>query len=1271
MVNGFKKHINENSFYTLQSEKDDFINNDKAIMNAFMFSFIGIISMINVSKPVSVQKIKTYFKQDQQLRTASISDSNNDASLIIKIMSDKDFFKTPAVVNQMTRFLVIMKQGTIDNVDESVIRGWIDAIKVDKLMLLPPPVKKRLKTFQDGGSLIVLAADLKEFAVYRNGNKMKDTEYFKLAKIVKYDMKIINTAKAADKAVKSTVPTASTSTTSPDPVVAKVAATVDPVKKPVKIKIEKFNLDGVFSDIAINGKSDLDDRWKINNSNRNEMLTSLLDNYVERRPSWSESDWKTTLEYLQKYPINQTVLEKALLGPMSGYRFVYDAAARLIVFAASGIFSLFTKDKSSKSIAQAFEIVIKKIVADGANKESILELDTHKKSVESFLQTPIVKQHSEIRMNYGHTLTERLVYAYIFFPGTGKAILRRNALINIQPDGSFTYDFEKQPDILSMAILKYYDVQPLERGDKLLKELQSYTFKWDKFTTDEIALISESLDVLFKQDINAYDKIAISLLRRYINSGPPNARWLEITNKLASNMSMKTLIASMVDNYTRNVVLESLPNPTVRIMLSRIQEYIQSNPDVLESLPDGIGLNRKMLNFLNELREAAKKVSYSNSKFDTFIAENYTKFIIGAYKIRGFFRNPYEETVPNDANKLQQLLTKKQQDNIDTAAMTDMSDGIVKGPTSIYSDMSPENKKMAAALLEEKSIIRLKHIADQALLNTIPPEKYIEDHGFVLTLAKFDFDTAEYANRMLSTPEAKEKLDILFVNSNSYSVEENIILKLLTKVDSINDVKFAGYIATILEKNRSTHILSKLITSIRSDEGALNKREKIILEKVMDYVDKNVKKLTKDYKEFMTSAQATFMNYIETDKDSAEAAFLKMSDNMKRRIAAGYLSNKDFASNVRNALEGQSSLIKPYEKLTDKRLTEMLKYNNVSSEETKIAAKHLKSFATLDKFAVDNKDIKPLQDLQVIQNESTPKEMAQLTSTMYRTKRSNNHGNEGLVFKRSFDVAIPIQTKSHAEWLDKFPTQEIINPMFHGAGAIAASMILRYGFRVIKSGDGSVAGRMLGDGIYGAINIDKSAQYVGDARFSRRVGTKGYIFEMKAALGEKNKDYKVMGLGSDGIKSPEWCVFTPNSQFLILKAYEVEIVSQTTMKDILSENPAQVKVNENGSLIRFKSYLREYTMKDITDVSENYTTFTFVNGLIPMSSKLGDYVELEDFKSPDPERIIMEASPYGPSIVVRGTEEQNNYLLTSPTDLIENHPDAFAEYIRYFNGIYA
>ena len=48
---------------------------------------------------------------------------------------------------------------------------------------------------------------------------------------------------------------------------------------------------------------------------------------------------------------------------------------------------------------------------------------------------------------------------------------------------------------------------------------------------------------------------------------------------------------------------------------------------------------------------------------------------------------------------------------------------------------------------------------------------------------------------------------------------------------------------------------------------------------------------------------------------------------------------------------------------------------------------------------------------------------------------------------------------------------------------------------------------------------------------------------MNAALGEKNTDYRVAGLGNDSIRSPEWCVFTPNAQFKIYQAYEVELIS--------------------------------------------------------------------------------------------------------------------------------
>ena len=320
----------------------------------------------------------------------------------------------------------------------------------------------------------------------------------------------------------------------------------------------------------------------------------------------------------------------------------------------------------------------------------------------------------------------------------------------------------------------------------------------------------------------------------------------------------------------------------------------------------------------------------------------------------------------------------------------------------------------------------------------------------------------------------------------------------------------------------------------------------------------------------------------------------------------------------------------------------------------------------MDAYVKANKDVKPIEDLKVEEVKTTPKKMNQLTADMYRTKRSNKHGKNGLLFRKSFKVSIPIQVKAHKEWIEKDPTQEIINPMYHGTGSVAAAMILRYGFAVIKTGDPSIAGRMLGDGIYGAINIDKTQQYVGERGFSRggMVGTKGYIFEMDAALGEKNKDYKAMGLGGDSIRSPEWCVFTPNSQLLILKAYEVEIVDEYTIINILRQNPSSARMNENKRMLGFKQYLKEYVVN--TGDYENYTTFTFVNGLIPMSSKGGDIVDFEDFKSPNPNTITLEPSAYGPSVVVRGTAEQNDYLFTSPTDLIENHPEVFQEYLKYF-----
>ena len=209
---------------------------------------------------------------------------------------------------------------------------------------------------------------------------------------------------------------------------------------------------------------------------------------------------------------------------------------------------------------------------------------------------------------------------------------------------------------------------------------------------------------------------------------------------------------------------------------------------------------------------------------------------------------------------------------------------------------------------------------------------------------------------------------------------------------------------------------------------------------------------------------------------------------MQKRLAAQYLANKEFALSAGAAIVSENQPIRPFEKLNDKRIKELLKYNNVVSEESTLPAKHLKNLDVLDAYAKNSlKNLKPIEDLQITPVDMSNKEMLQLTVRMHQTKRNNRHGEASLLFKRSFDVRIPMQIKSHKEWIAKDPNQLIINPMYHGTGSIAASMILRYGFRVIKSGDSSVVGRMLGDGVYGAIHIDKSQQYIGDSGFSRTI----------------------------------------------------------------------------------------------------------------------------------------------------------------------------------------
>lgn len=231
-------------------------------------------------------------------------------------------------------------------------------------------------------------------------------------------------------------------------------------------------------------------------------------------------------------------------------------------------------------------------------------------------------------------------------------------------------------------------------------------------------------------------------------------------------------------------------------------------------------------------------------------------------------------------------------------------------------------------------------------------------------------------------------------------------------------------------------------------------------------------------------------------------------------------------------------------------------------------------------------------------------------------------------------------------------------PAYHGTGGIAAGMILRYGFKVIKSSDPSVTGRMLGDGIYFSNKIDKVLQYVSNSGYSRNHGQKGYIMEMDVNLGKRPKDYQAAGLGNDSIRSPEWCVRDPKAQTRVIKVYEVELNSRRNVDDYLKED-------YNNRIMSFKQHLREQTL---APTSSNQMGFIFRDGMIPIINENfeGEFTAV-DFEEALKDKLItedmFEVTGQGPMIVFRNTDQQKIVDLRYNWQLSGSDLD---DYVRLF-----
>jgi hypothetical protein len=374
--------------------------------------------------------------------------------------------------------------------------------------------------------------------------------------------------------------------------------------------------------------------------------------------------------------------------------------------------------------------------------------------------------------------------------------------------------------------------------------------------------------------------------------------------------------------------------------------------------------------------------------------------------------------------------------------------------------------------------------------------------------------------------------------------------------------------------------------------------------------------------------------------------------------------NEKFVKSTREELAGDAVPIKPMVDLDEARITQILKYNDIKVPR----APQVKDDTTLTDLMAKIVDGAPINKLAVDEDVKTQDELDKM-SVEYDAFNRYRHGNIAVKIIKAFNVKIPVQETGFAAWNAKMIAEgtdpNIMRPVFHGTGSVAASMILRYGFKVIKANDSSVVGRMLGDGIYFSNVIDKVSQYMSDGGYSRGVGIKGYIFEMEASLGKYKRDFNAAGPGTGysttQVISPEWAVFNANDQIRIYKAYQCELIDKSTM-DVLK---AKQGVNESTSVVgiqHFKGFVNEA----LGDKMKNKVVYIFMDGTIPVSKHKS--VDFEDF---DPAKygkhVQTDWSGSGPTVQI-DTNGPGGVFCVRNTNQLMHDVDKLEKFINLLNS---
>lgn len=1297
-----QEELRENTLYTDPASKQAFMDDEKAMMSAFMYNFLGMVFGYNLVK--NKKKATTYFRSDLKLQLNNITDDNNNMSLIIKLLEEKGAFKSSTTAAQITRFLVKLKQNSIDEVDSEILIGWINGIKDNwwsKLGSFLRVIKEEFvldkdqyKAFMSLRVRARIQQDVaKDFFETFKGLSIDD------AKMTKWSPDLLS-QKSINKRLANIGGLGSAITAQPDKLVPTAAApepvapVVNPepvVTKPKKVEKQEWPGSTAVAEYFINGGTydNFNKVFKSSSEERRGSIPALLQFVFTNDTTEPTAD---KLNELAKFIINNSSAKilaqrigNVLESNIRSNKNYEHHLKRVIVAQEIGILFNAAEYLSSSGFKYVMTTMIQSLC------QNIIEFKNTTRLKEVKELTSKIDSNYQYRLSYSNAMV-KFVADYLrsptvdqfikFSSGDIKLVNGVNTVTYTKDEHSFDYD-----NAVIKSIMTEYHLEKQSNDTVIAAYMASASTQYG-WGYDLNRLIDRTFGSA-PYSADALKSISDQFIKG-INDGQSVARRIAIVKSLFSFFAYNDAVVTdaLIKKMTEVIIADG-PSASSDTLLD-VVEYSMGSSDNRKFDKFHTALFAALLatdvllnNVLRKIRNARGSSTVAMPNFVRVIRDNSSlraraaeKFIASALDISSL--DSYYNSVLDhisSRNNMWDILTADQQtkllndivmklsislDNIRSKSEVESALKKVSGNNTFTYKMLDKKAKDAYKFLNSK--MGSLALADDMFFNDIDDEvlQRMSFNSLNGTIDRID-DTdhkADIYTRFFAKPENKAS----FTNSDQYGslitmmkVNEHADIFTNDIDNSINNV-FA-YIRKAKRHYDSTDVL-KSITN--NDYKKLTQAQKdAIFTNTLSLVDDPewIKKQTTAFKDKVPDVQEYFDNMVDTDRAKAQKIYDTMTFNMRLRMAESYLTKAGFSASVEGMLHDESP-IAPYEKLDKKRIKEILKYNNVSSAETKIPAKFIKSFDTMDEYIQNVKDnqynMNKLEGQKVELLDVPQEELDKIAVDLHRTKRNGRHGDVTMKILRSFKVSIPVQETEQKAWIEANPNQEIINPMFHGTGSIGASMILRYGFRVIKSGDSLVVGRMLGDGIYGSNIIDKAQQYVGDKGFSRATGTKGYVFKMNAALGEKGKDYRVAGVGGDSIRSPEWCVFTPNAQFKIYQAYEVQLIPGHEMEALLKKYPQSV--NEKS----FKDYLNEKIEEKV-----NYTTYTFITGVIPGGKNPEDAVDFSEWKSPS-KNITLEPSAYGPTVVVAGTDESNDYIFTSIADFRTRLPEEYEKFISYF-----